>query len=148
MSSIRSKDAEGRRAEFCFVNSHRGKSCLLPLLFLHQTILLYRCHWQPRSLTHVNSPGNISTTTVLGSKTLHHWDQLFTIPPIDITPKDTSFEPREGGSIPAWWTSSGHLVVEPSIDGQKLGFMILDTGQQAQPSLPSIDRDTQLRTLS
>ncbi len=88
-----------------------------------------RCHWQPSSLTHVNSPGNVSTTTVLGSKTLHHWDQLFMIPPIDITPKDTHFEPREGGSIPAWWTSSGNLVVEPSIDGCKLGFMILDTGR-------------------
>ena len=94
--------------------------------------LLHRCHWLPRSLTHVNSPGNISTTTVVGSKTLHHWDKLFVIPPIDITPKDTRFEPEEGGSIPAWWTSSGHLVVEPCIDGRKLGFMILDTGKHSR----------------
>lgn len=79
----------------------------------------------------MNSPGNTSTSNILGSKVLTHWDQLFLIPPIELTPQDTRFETAQGTTAPAWWTSSGHLMVEPLINGQKLGYMILDTGMTA-----------------
>ena len=87
-----------------------------------------RCHWHAGKTVHINSPGNITTSVVLGSKVMHHWDGLFSIPPLQLTPKDTTFDPEQGEGVPAWWTSSGHLVVEPLIDGKKMGNMILDTG--------------------
>ncbi len=32
------------------------------------------------------------------------------------------------GGAAAWWTRSGHVVVQPLINGRAVGYMILDTG--------------------
>lgn len=63
------------------------------------------------------------------AKVLSFWDGMFTIPPNQLTPTDTCIEPKIGGHMAAWWTRSGHIVVEPEIDGQRVGYMILDTGK-------------------
>ena len=38
----------------------------------------------------------------------------------------------------AWWTDSGHIVVQPRINGQEVGYMILDTGMDHPPLVPCI----------
>lgn len=42
-------------------------------------------------------------------------------------PEDTTFDPAQP-QAQCWWTSSGHLLLQPTIDGQQLGWMLLDTG--------------------
>lgn len=37
--------------------------------------------------------------------------------------------------LQAWKTAGGHILVKPRIDGQDVGFMILDTGAPACHSL-------------
>ena len=53
---------------------------------------------------------------------------LFTVPPQTLMPPGTRFDAAQGGIVDAWWTPSGHLVVNPIINGSSSGYMILDTG--------------------
>ena len=52
----------------------------------------------------------------------------FSMPPVQMLPEDTTFDP-EHPQARCWWTSSGHLLLQPTIDGQQLGWMLLDTGE-------------------
>ena len=40
------------------------------------------------------------------------------------------------GAAEAFWTRSGHVVVQPLIDGRAIGYMILDTGGVPLAVLP------------
>ncbi|KAK9863881.1 hypothetical protein WJX84_010064 [Apatococcus fuscideae] len=53
----------------------------------------------------------------------------YSMPPVRMLPADTAFEQGpEQAQAQCWWTSSGHLLLHPAIDGQRLGWMLLDTG--------------------
>ncbi len=38
------------------------------------------------------------------------------------------FDAVRQGEAEAFWTRSGHVIVQPLIDGRAIGYMILDTG--------------------
>ncbi|KAK9820058.1 hypothetical protein WJX72_005597 [[Myrmecia] bisecta] len=52
----------------------------------------------------------------------------YSMPAVALRPPGTHYDPRLPSAVPAWWTVSGHVVVEPVINGRTVGFMILDTG--------------------
>ena len=91
--------------------------------------MLCRQHWLPRVVKRIASGQVQCEFNFEQSKAVNFWDGMFSIPPNQLTPTDTHFEPISGGNMSAWWTRSGHIVVEPEIDGQKVGYMILDTGK-------------------
>ena len=51
----------------------------------------------------------------------------FTMPPVQMLPEDTTWDSALQ-EAPCWWTSSGHLLLQPTINGQQVGWMLLDTG--------------------
>ncbi len=59
----------------------------------------------------------------------------YSMPPVRMLPADTAFEQGpEQAQAQCWWTSSGHLLLHPAIDGQRLGWMLLDTGVSQYPT--------------
>lgn len=50
-------------------------------------------------------------------------------PPSALLPVDSEFLPDVPSTVPAWRTGSGHILVQPLIDGQAPGYFILDTGE-------------------
>ncbi len=54
----------------------------------------------------------------------------FSMPPPQMLPEDTTWDAALP-EAPCWWTNSGHLLLRPTIDGQQIGYMLLDTGQPA-----------------
>ena len=53
------------------------------------------------------------------------------MPPLKLLPPDTSF--TQSGSIDAWWSRSGHIVVRPKLNETEDVYMILDTGWALRP---------------
>lgn len=52
----------------------------------------------------------------------------YSIPFTPLLPEDTSFLPGLPSTVKAWHTRSGHVLVQPRINGAEAGYMILDTG--------------------
>ena len=50
------------------------------------------------------------------------------MPPIRALPPDTEYKTKHKGTMKAWWSSSGHIVVKPVLNGTEGVYMILDTG--------------------
>lgn len=93
-------------------------------------------HWFSRSYRHRMAAGSENCLVVTGHETLTSWRPTAFVPPRSLlTPLDTTFDPPTGGSMPGWWTSSGHIVVKPRINGHELGYLILDTGEQGGKGL-------------
>ncbi|EFN58196.1 hypothetical protein CHLNCDRAFT_142045 [Chlorella variabilis] len=52
----------------------------------------------------------------------------FTPPQAPLMPDDSSFLPGVPEEVPAWYTISGHSLVQPLLDGRPVGYFIFDTG--------------------
>ena len=52
----------------------------------------------------------------------------FVMPQPPLTPHDTEFDPQAAATVSAWHTRSGHVLVKPKVNGQDIGYMLLDTG--------------------
>ena len=52
----------------------------------------------------------------------------FIMPQAPLTPHDTVFDPQAAATVSAWHTRSGHVLVKPKVNGQDIGYMLLDTG--------------------
>ena len=52
----------------------------------------------------------------------------FIMPQPPLTPHDTVFDPQAAATVSAWHTRSGHVLVKPMVNGQAIGYMLLDTG--------------------
>ncbi len=51
------------------------------------------------------------------------------MPEPPLTPQDTKFDPQLPATVLAWHTRSGHVLVKPKLNGQDVGYMMLDTGE-------------------
>lgn len=54
--------------------------------------------------------------------------ESYQMPFAPLLPEDSEFDPSEGYTCKGYRTSSGHVLVRPSIDGKEIGYMMLDTG--------------------
>ena len=52
----------------------------------------------------------------------------FVMPQSPLTPHDTVFDPQAPATVSAWHTRSGHVLVQAKVNGQDIGYMLLDTG--------------------
>lgn len=68
------------------------------------------------------------------------------MPEPPLTPLDTKFHPQSPSTIQAWHTRSGHVLVQPKINGQGIGYMMLDTGglKAFSSSDATVDADGEL----
>ena len=91
-------------------------------------------HWFAAECVHSTYAGQREVSTLSGVEIVTSWSQNeFCMPPLKLLPPDTSF--TQSGSIDAWWSRSGHIVVRPKLNETENVYMILDTGW-AQLPLP------------
>lgn len=90
--------------------------------------------WQPNfcfPTEHIHltpSGGNNTFTATSASTSLAPKLSDFVMPEPPLTPQDTTFNPQLPATVPAWHTRSGHVLVQPKLNGQDVGYMMLDTG--------------------
>ncbi|DBA75380.1 TPA: hypothetical protein ACH3X1_010646 [Trebouxia sp. C0004] len=90
--------------------------------------------WQPNFFfptDHIHltpSGGNSTFTAMSASTSLAPKLSDFVMPEPPLTPQDTKFDPQLPATVPAWHTRSGHVLVQPKLNGQNVGYMMLDTG--------------------
>ncbi|KAL6750622.1 hypothetical protein V8C86DRAFT_2802072 [Haematococcus lacustris] len=66
----------------------------------------------------------------------------FQVPATPLLPSDTTFEPHASPQVPVWQAASGHLLVQPHINGtQAAGYMVLDTGASGFVITPEAAHD-------
>lgn len=125
MTPMPSRNGTGTRGE----ELPEDASCQLSSLKYHnRNDCIYR-HWFPKRYVHRTAAGSENFFVVTSCATLDAWPlTAFSLPESQLRPPCTSFDPPGGGPLRGWWTTSGHIVVEPRIDGQSVGYMILDTG--------------------
>mmetsp|Transcript_20326 Transcript_20326/g.52029 ORF Transcript_20326/g.52029 Transcript_20326/m.52029 type:complete len:651 (-) Transcript_20326:36-1988(-) len=87
----------------------------------------------PREVVHQGAAGGqhsyMTVSAELRSAALSAAAALsYSIPADPLCPTDTAFIPGLPPAVKAWYTRSGHVLVQPRINGIEAGYMILDTG--------------------
>lgn len=93
-------------------------------------ISVVQCSFHFPSQHHQLTPSGGNNYFTATSVKLETVPQLstFAMPQPPLTPPDTHFDPQASRVVQAWHTRSGHVLVQPSINGRSLGYMMLDTG--------------------
>ncbi|KAK9832838.1 hypothetical protein WJX81_005582 [Elliptochloris bilobata] len=83
----------------------------------------------PAEVRHIAAAGGDNTfvTESVALRALGPAAAPLAMPPALLRPADATFAGSKG-LVDAHWTRSGHVVVQPLIDGRAIGYMIMDTG--------------------
>ena len=102
---------------------------LAPLALWSSRSSFWRRHWFADEHIHATSAGQKEISTLSKAEVLSCWtENEFCMPPIRALPPDTEYKTKHKGTMKAWWSSSGHIVVKPVLNGTEGVYMILDTG--------------------
>ena len=102
---------------------------LAPLALRSSRSSFWCRHWFADEHVHATSAGQKEISTLSKAEVLSCWtENEFCMPPIRALPPDTEYKTKHKGTMKAWWSSSGHIVVKPVLNGTEGVYMILDTG--------------------